>query len=53
MATVNSLFTAFSNEIVQFRSHTMAGNIGVIAVVGLWRHRFPALRSRDRLVERV
>ena len=61
VAAVNSLCTAFSNEIGQFRAGTMAdvvgavpavviGGVGAIAVAGLWRHTFPDLRERDHLV---
>ena len=61
VAAVNSLCTAFSNEIGQFRAGTMAafvgvvpavviGGLGAIAVAGLWRHWFADLRERDHLV---
>ena len=64
VAAVNSLCTAFSNEIGQFRAGTMAhlvgavpavviGGLGAIAVAGLWRHWFPELRDRDHLVRDV
>ena len=64
VAAVNSLCTAFSNEIGQFRAGTMAafvgavpaviiGGVGAIAVAGLWRHWFPDLRERDHLVRAI
>lgn len=62
VAAVNGLFTAFSNEIGQFRAGTMAafmgavpavvaGGLGAVAIAALWKRWFPALFERDRLVE--
>ena len=61
VAGVNSLCTAFSNEIGQFRAGTMAevlgpvqavvvGGVGAIVIARLWWQWFPALARRDHLV---
>ena len=62
VAAVNSVFIGASNELGEFESGTLAalagvvpsvvlGGVGTLVVVLLWRHWFPALRDRDRLVE--
>ncbi len=62
VAAVNSLFITTSNEIGQLTAGVLAGFIGAvpavvlggagaIAVAAIWSHLFPALRTRDRLVE--
>lgn len=61
VSSVNSLFTAFSNEIGQFRAGVMAGligavpavvigGIGSIALAWAWARYFPDLARRDHLM---
>jgi hypothetical protein len=62
VAAVNSLFITTSNEIGQLTAGVLAGFVGAvaavvlggagaIAVAAIWSQLFPALRTRDRLVE--
>ncbi|MDG4597459.1 MAG: MFS transporter [Candidatus Contendobacter sp.] len=61
VAAVNTVFIGASNELGEFESGVLAtligaapavvaGGVGTLAVVMLWRRWFPALRDRDRLV---
>lgn len=63
VAAVNSVFIGASNELGEFESGALAaaigtvptvvvGGIGTLVVAGLWALFFPALRKRDRLVEK-
>lgn len=63
VAAVNSVFIGASNELGEFESGALAaaigtvptvvvGGLGTLLVAGLWSWWFPALRKRDRLVEK-
>ena len=60
VSAVNSVFIGASNQLGEFESGLTAawfgvvpaavlGGVGTLLVVGLWRHLFPQLASRDRL----
>lgn len=61
VASVNSLFTSFSNEIGQFRAGVMAGlvgavpavvagGIGAVLLAWAWTRFYPEIANRDHLV---
>jgi MFS family permease len=63
VSAVNAVFIGASNQLGEFESGVTAallgpvgsvvlGGIGSIAIAGLWVKLFPALASRDRLVQR-
>ena len=63
VAAVNTVFIGASNELGEFESGVVAaligavpavvvGGLGTILVAFLWSRLFPALRDRDRLIER-
>jgi len=62
VAAVNTVFIGASNELGEFESGVLAalvgavpavvlGGVGTLAVAFLWARLFPALRTRDRLIE--
>lgn len=64
VAAVNTVFIGASNELGEFESGAVAalvgavpaavvGGLGTILVALLWSRLFPALRDRDRLIERA
>jgi hypothetical protein len=62
VAAVNTVFIGASNELGEFESGILAalvgavpavviGGLGTLGIALLWARLFPALRTRDRLIE--
>ena len=62
VAAVNTVFIGASNELGEFESGVLAawvgvvpavvlGGLGTLGIALLWAQLFPALRTRDRLIE--